>query len=158
MEDAEREAFKLINQIRGGEGLQPTRWDDELYKLSKAHTQKMADKEELFHTPLGASYGENAWGGFGYHRYSSEELAKVIVNTWMSSPLHKAWILNKSFRTSVVSIVVTPTGQYASWTFWAREIGEGPPLVRKISDEWQRETGGKVPWIEWLYMKGYLEK
>jgi len=156
IEDAEKEAFKLINQIRVEEGLQPTKWDDELYRLSKAHTQEMSDRGELFHTPIEASHGENAWGGFGYQRYSRDDLARVIVESWMSSPLHRAWILNKSFRTSVVSIVITPNDQYASWTFWTREIGAGPPLVNEIADEWRRETGENIPWIDWLYMKGYL--
>lgn len=36
-------------------------------------------------------------------------------------------------------------------------MGEGPELVREIADEWQRETGGTVPWLEWLKTKGYIE-
>jgi len=131
-------------------------WDDELYRLSKAHTQAMSDKGELFHTPINAPYGENAWGGVGYANYDYEELAKVIVDSWMSSPLHRAWILHQPLQTSVVSIIVNPNSQFASWTFWTREAGEGPELVKKIADEWRRETGESIPWIEWLYLKGYL--
>jgi len=116
----------------------------------------MSDKGELFHTPINAPYGENAWGGVGYANYDYEELAKVIVDSWMSSPLHRAWILHQPLQTSVVSIIVNPNSQFASWTFWTREAGEGPELVKKIADEWRRETGESIPWIEWLYLKGYL--
>ncbi len=154
---AERLAFDMINKIRMLNGILPTKWDDELYRLSKAHTQAMSDKGELFHTPMDAPYGENAWGGIGYSNYDYEELAEVIVNSWMSSPLHKAWILHEPLQTSVASIIITPNSQFASWTFWTGEAGEGPELVKKIADEWRRETGESIPWIEWLYMKGYLD-
>ncbi len=155
---AERLAFDLINERRMLNGLMPTKWNDELYKLSKAHTQAMSDRGELFHSPMDASYGENAWGGEGYIDYGYEELATVIVDSWMSSPLHRAWILHEPLQTSVVSIIVTPNSQFASWTFWTNEAGEGPELVQKIADEWRRETGESIPWIEWLYMKDYLRQ
>jgi len=153
--EIEREAFRLINAERDYTGVPPTKWDDKLYELSKAHTQAMADRGELFHTPVGASYGENAWGGTGYSQYSSSELAGVIVDSWMSSPLHRAWLLHKPLRTSVVSIVITPNGQYASWTFWMGEAGEGPELVKRAVRLWEAETGGSVPWLDWLDSKGY---
>lgn len=153
---AEQKAFELVNKERMLEGLMPTIWDDNLYTLSKAHTQQMYDKGEIFHSPDGAAYGENAWGGEGYSRYDYDEMASVIVASWMSSPLHKAWILHGPLKTSVVSIVSEPNGQYSSWTFWMNESGEGPDLVKKIAEEWQTETGKNIPWIEWLYTKGYL--
>ncbi len=156
VEDVEKEAFRLINQAREQEGLHPTEWDEELYKLSKAHTQEMANQGKLFHTPMGASYAENCWGGEGYYKYSMQELARAIVDSWISSPLHKAWILHGPIRRSVISIVITPTGQYASWTFWMSEVGDGPPLVRELSNKWMQETGGSIPWIDWLKIKGYL--
>lgn len=150
----EEETFKLINMERNAAGLPSTKWDVELYKLSKAHSQAMADRGELFHTPLGASYAENCWMGIGY---SDDMLPKAIVDSWMSSPLHRAWLLHAPIRTSVVSIVKGPNGVYASWTFWMAEVGEGPALVRELSNRWMQETGGSVPWIDWLKMKGYLK-
>ncbi len=74
----------------------------------------------------------------------------------MSSPLHRAWILHAPLKTSVVSIVDDNRGQYASWTFWTGEAGTGPPLVKKAYDMWISETGGNIPWLDWLYnIKGY---
>lgn len=154
--DSERIAFGMINAERKNAGVPPTVWNDQLYKLSLAHTQEMAKQGRLFHTPMEASYGENAWGGKGYARYSNEELAKAIVSSWMSSPLHRAWILHAPLRTSVVSIVAPPDGQYSSWTFWTNEAGAGPPLVQRAYALWQAETGGRVEWLTWLYdVKGY---
>lgn len=156
VEEAEREAFELINAVREEAGVPPTKWSDELYELSKKHTQEMADRGELFHTPVGAEHGENAWGGMGYYHYRYEELAKVIVGSWMSSPLHKAWLLHAPIKESVVSIVVSPDGQYASWSFWTGNLGRGPALVEKIVREW-RNSGSDKPWIDWLISEGYLD-
>jgi len=151
----EKEPFRLVNAERENAGVPPTEWDDELYKLSKAHTEEMADRGELFHTPMGASYGENAWGA-PWGGISRQNLAQTIVDSWMSSPLHRAWILHAPLKTSVVSIVDDNRGQYASWTFWTGEAGTGPPLVKKAYDMWISETGGNIPWLDWLYnIKGY---
>jgi len=156
VEEAEQEAFELINTVRQETGVPPTKWSDELYDLSKKHTQEMADRGELFHTPIGAEYGENAWGGQGYYHYHSEELAKVIVSSWMSSPLHRAWLLHPPIEESVVSIVVTEDGQYASWSFWIGKLNRGPELVEKVAREW-RDSGSGLDWIPWLISKGYLK-
>jgi len=153
--ELEQETFRLINNERERAGILPTRWDDKLYKLSKAHTENMANQGRLFHTPTGASYAENAWGA-SWGGINRVNLAKVIVDSWMSSPLHRAWILHGSLRTSVVSIVDDNRGQYASWTFWTGEAGAGPALVRKAYNLWMSETGGSIPWLKWLYeIKGY---
>ena len=156
IEEAEQEAFRLINTVREEAGIPATKWSDELYKLSKQHTQEMANRGELFHTPLGSSHGENAWGGYGYYHYRYDELAKVIVGSWMSSPLHEAWLLHAPIQESVVSIVVNPDGQYASWSFWMNTLDRGPELVETIVKEW-KSSGSNLPWIEWLQMKGYLK-
>jgi len=156
VEEAEHEAFELINAVREDAGVPPTEWNDELYELSKKHTQEMADRGDLFHTPMGAAHGENAWGGKGYYHYRYDELAKVIVGSWMSSPLHEAWLLHAPIKESVVSIVVTSDGQYASWSFWTTNLGGGPALVEKVAREW-RNSGSNKPWIDWLISEGYLK-
>lgn len=110
LSELEQETFKLINIGRNRAGVPSAKWDAELYRLSKAHTQEMANQGKLFHTPIGASYAENCWGGKGYYRYSDDELPAAMVKSWMSSPLHRAWLLHEPIRTSVVSIVITPDG------------------------------------------------
>jgi len=155
--NAEREAFRLINAERGYAGVPPTEWDDELYKLSKAHTQAMADRGECFHSyEYGdVPYGENAWGCETSYHCNAENLPLAIVSGWKLSPLHWACLLHSPVKRSVVSIVVTPTGEYASWTFWLSEFGEGPEILQRALKIWQAETGGSVPWPVWLDRKGY---
>lgn len=156
IQTTERLTFNLINSERVKTGLPATVWDDNLYQLSKAHTQQMANQKQLFHSPMNDPIGEDAWGGYGYSRYSGNSLAQVIVDSWMSSPLHKAWILHIPIHHSVISIVSDANGQYASWTFWTSEAGAGPPLIQRAYNLWQAETGGNVPWLTWLYdIKGY---
>lgn len=115
----------------------------------------MADRRELFHSPTEIPIGENAWGGEGYYRFDVDELPEAIVESWMGSPLHRAWLLHQPLQRSVVTVVITPSGQYASWTFWMSEAEEGPELVQRVAEEWQRETNETVPWLEWLDLNGY---
>jgi uncharacterized protein YkwD len=155
LERIEKQTFDLINQERIKAGLEPTIWDNKLYNLSKAHTQDMANQGQLFHSPMNGLIGEDAWG-VSWGGISRQDLAGEIVNSWMSSPLHSAWILHIPLKTSVVSIVDDNRGQYASWTFWTAEAGEGPPLIQRAYNLWQSETGGNIPWLTWLYdVKGY---
>ena len=147
-------AFDLINLEREKNGLQATKWDDKLYELSQAHTEEMADRGDLFHTPMGATYAENTWGA-SWGQTSRQNIAKTIVRGWMSSPLHRAWLLHKPLETSVVSVVDDDRGNFASWTFWMGEAGIGPPLINKAYNLWRQETGGKIPWLDWLDLKGY---
>ncbi|MGR3295886.1 MAG: CAP domain-containing protein [Candidatus Bathyanammoxibius sp.] len=157
LEEIEKEVVNLINQERAREGLNPTVWNNNLYRLSKSHTIEMADRGELFHSSS-ETYGENAWGGGkGYYRFGTHALAKAIVESWMSSPLHRAWILHIPLRVSVVSIVDDGSGQWASWTFRFTNDG-GPPLIQKAYNIYLAETRGRTPWLEWLYdVKGYPE-
>lgn len=63
--ETEKETWRLINKARQKEGIAPTEWDDELYSLSKAHTEKMAAEGDIFHSPKTADFAENCWGGRG---------------------------------------------------------------------------------------------
>jgi len=155
----EEGAFYLINVVREQQGLSPTKWDDELYKLSLAHTKTMAQNKRLFHSPETVPYAENCWGGPGLYPYPYTEIdiAGEMVNGWLASPLHRAWLLHEPIKTSVLSVVITPSGQYASWTFWQDEVGLGPPLIQEIYNEWQIETSGNIPWLAFLRSKGYID-
>lgn len=153
--EAEELTFTLINMYREDKGVSPTVWDDKLYELSKAHTQEMAKRGEMFHGS-GDEVGENAWGGRGYHSYTSEDLAMAIATSWVTSPLHNAWLLHTPIKESVVSIVITPDGQYASWSFWINRLSSGPELVQKVVAEW-KASGSSLDWIPWLESKGYLK-
>ena len=151
---SEELAFTLINMYREEQGVPPTIWDGNLYELSKAHTEEMASRGELFHGS--GDVGENAWGGRGYYQYSSDDLAMAIVNGWITSPLHNAWLLHSPIKESVVSIVITSDGRYASWYFWMSKLNSGPKLVTQVYKEYEN-SDTNLDWISWLESKGYID-
>ena len=61
----EHEVVDSVNVIRTERGISLLVWDDTLYGYSKSHSEDMAKQGQLFHTPVGMSYGENIWWGSG---------------------------------------------------------------------------------------------
>ncbi|MBM2830985.1 MAG: hypothetical protein HW414_37 [Dehalococcoidia bacterium] len=153
----EKDVFDLINNQRYYVGVPRTRWDDSLYAASKGHTQNMANQGQPSHSPEGGPYWENVFFmAQGYERYTNKELAKLIGEAWVASPIHKAWLLHEPLEHSAVSIVKTQKSVFVSWTIWTSEVGERPFTVTKAEGEWMQETGGATPWSEWLIKKGYF--
>ena len=132
------EVVELVNSIRRGRNSPELAWDEVLYKHSKEHTEDMASQHRLFHTPVGAPYAENAWGGEG----STSWTATTIVESWMTSPMHRTWLLCPHLKHIAVSVVKTNTGMYASWTFWVAETDY-------YSDWWYCNGSEQPP--DWWY-------
>ncbi len=130
------EVVELVNTIRKERGSPELAWDDKLYEYSLAHSNNMAKEGRMFHTDMYLPYGENAWWGGG----SSWE-AKNIVESWMTSPKHRTWLLCPNLKRIAVGIAYSNNGMYASWTFWRSE-------TRK-SDWWYQYTPDNPP--EWWY-------
>jgi uncharacterized protein YkwD len=134
IEELEHNVVELVNLIRTDRGSTPLIWDNELYIYSKEHSQDMASQRRLFHTPVGESYAENAWGGEG----STSWTASDIVESWMSSPPHRTWLLCPHLQHIAVGIAISDTGMYASWTFWVGEPQE--------SDWWYANDTSPPSW------------
>lgn len=117
----EHEVVDLVNALRAARGSEPLIWDDILYGYSKSHSEDMAKQGQLFHTPIGAPYGENAWGG---ESSGDDWSAKEIVDGWMTSPAHRTWLLCPHLKHIAVGIAKSDDGIYASWTFWIDETQE----------------------------------
>lgn len=135
LKTVEMEVVIIVNMIREDRGTQELIWDEELYGYSKRHSEDMASKGELYHTPVGKPYGENCWGGA-----IGEFDALDIVNGWMTSPPHRTWLLNPHLKHIAVGIAISSYGAYASWTFWINEAHES---------DWWYCNGGEPP--EWWY-------
>jgi len=132
----ERQVVDLVNDIRVGRGSNSLIRDDELYTYSKEHSESMASRQELFHTPMDRPYAENAWGGEG----STSWTASDIVETWMSSPPHRTWLLCPHLKHIAVGIATSDSGMYASWTFWRSETWDA---------DWWYVNGASPP--DWWY-------
>ncbi len=121
--ELEKETFQLINVEREKHGLQPVIWDETLHNIAREHSRDMQEKGYLFHSPVGLTYAECCYGGPGdYSHYSTT--AEGIVDSWMSSPPHRAWLLDGRITEAAVGIA-RDEGFWASWTFYYG--GYGPP-------------------------------
>lgn len=111
-------ANQLINSERRRRKISAVAWCSTMYMLAKEHTDNMANAGFLFHSHRDAlKGGENCWGGKGYFAKSSEQLARAMVRGWMSSPKHRAWILDKRVKSAAVGISVSKHGTFAAWAF-----------------------------------------
>lgn len=135
--ELEHDVVMLVNLIRADRGIPMLMWDDTLYQYSKAHSIAMAERRELFHSPVGMAYAENAWGGEGSQNWGVED----IVDSWYFSPMHKTWLLCPNLKHVAVGIAYSANGMYASWTFWVGETSD--------ADWWYQYTPDNPP--KWWY-------
>lgn len=131
------EVVELVNSIRQERGSPMLLWDEELYEYSKAHSEAMASRRDLFHSSMDKPYAENAWGGEGSKSWGAE----TIVESWMTSDKHRTWLLCPNIRHVAVGVAYSSNGMYASWTFWRSEPA--------LSDWWYQYSPDNPP--EWWY-------
>lgn len=105
--------FELTNQARQAKGLPPFSQDAELTQVARAFSDDMLVRRFFDHTtPDGVSFderiadryrhrvrimGENIWYASGYNVSKIQQVAKEIVDDWMSSPSHRENILDPRF-------------------------------------------------------------
>jgi uncharacterized protein YkwD len=109
----ERGVYKLTNNVRRQKALPPLTQERVLSEVARKHCQDMLARQYFSHNnpdgkspheriigdypyPLLAT-GENIWGADGSEPLETEFLARIIVDTWMSSPGHRRNILNPDF-------------------------------------------------------------
>lgn len=140
-EQVEDEIQAQINDIRVNSTMIVLKHERALYQQSEAHTERMAENDELAHQ-IGESRAEERLGkaGCGYgsenvaqswqfedidipdgptiSTNSEEDLAAAIVASWMSSDGHRDNILNNEWRDTAVSVEITEQGKvYATQMF-----------------------------------------
>ena len=105
--------FELTNQARRAHGLPPFNRDAELTQAARAFSDDMLVRRFFDHTtPDGVSFderladryrhrvrlmGENIWYASGYNPGKIHQVAKEIVDDWMTSPGHRENILEPRF-------------------------------------------------------------
>lgn len=111
--EVEKGIFKLTNEVRRKNGLPVLTNEKLLVEVARQHSEDMLMGKYFSHVspdgnsphdrvikgypyPLQAS-GENIWGASGSEPLETELLARIIVDTWMSSPGHKQNILRPEF-------------------------------------------------------------
>ena len=121
--EVEREVGRLTNETRRQHGLPPLAADPNLIEASRQHSVDMLTRRFFSHrNPEGRSFmerlppaygsrisrsGENIWTGSGYYPFNPQNLARMMMNTWMSSPGHRQNILTPGFTHVGVGVAVS---------------------------------------------------
>ena len=112
--------FAMTNRLRRIRGVAPLIRDTELRKVARAFSDDMLVRRFFGHTtPDGVPFyrrirshyphwvravGENIWESFGYTHNSPQTLAKLIMADWMSSPGHRANLLDPDYTNMGVGV------------------------------------------------------
>src|SRR5687768_8365716 len=118
---AERQAFVSTNEIRERNGVSLLTWDNELSRMARAHSEKMARLGFFGHeTPEGLRLRDRARAaGIRFqvigeniaYNQGVEEPGKFAVQRWMLSSVHRANILSREFRSVGVGSFVASDGR-----------------------------------------------
>jgi uncharacterized protein YkwD len=111
--DLERTIFQYTNEVRQRSGVSPLTWEISLRDVARAHSADMLVRHYFSHnSPEGGSpderiragcrlnmtwTGENIWMGTGRQNTNTRQLARIIVDNWMSSPGHRSNLLRPEF-------------------------------------------------------------
>jgi uncharacterized protein YkwD len=131
--EVERGIFRLTNEARRKQGVPVLTWDASLARAARAHSADMLQRAYLQHeSPEGhtpqerltqaapyavAASGENLWGAQGSHPLDPERLPRIIVDTWLASPGHRANLLNPAFTDMGVGVARQGTAIRATQVF-----------------------------------------
>jgi len=111
--ELERAIFHFTNEVRQKNGVRPLTWDNSLRDVARAHSADMLVKNYFSHNspdgrtphdriragcrlPLSMT-GENIWMSSGRPLGDTRQLARIIVDNWMSSPGHRTNLLHPQF-------------------------------------------------------------
>lgn len=133
LEDDEYEIFELINQERRRKGLSALYWDDDLARMARNYSRKMARENFFSHYDSdGDSVSERAtrsrvtgWRKIGenlfYAQGMSNNFQSLAVRGWMRSPSHRQNILDRAWTDSGIGIAKTRDGRiYVTQVFLKR--------------------------------------
>ncbi|MFF5858857.1 CAP domain-containing protein [Streptomyces sp. NPDC012751] len=115
--------LRLVNTERGKAGCQPLTLNATLTKAAQAHSDDMAAQRNMSHTGSdGSSPGDRitragyTWSSYGENVAYGYTTADQVMAGWMSSPGHRANILDCSFKE--IGVGLAQPGSY-----WTQDFG-----------------------------------
>ena len=119
----ERKTFELINLERVKRGLPKLKWNPQIARLARGHSENMAVHSFFSHRGLNGRTIDQRASDFGIRGWRSigENIAynkgftnpgEFAVERWMLSSGHKLNLLNTKWTESGVGIAVTEDGKY----------------------------------------------
>jgi uncharacterized protein YkwD len=121
--DLEKKTFRLINQKRGENGLQPLIWSEKIAALARVHSKNMAEYKFFSHKGLNGRLVDERAIDFGINRWQaiSENIAfnrgfanpaEFAVERWMISTPHRVNLLNNRWQESGIGLAIAPDGSH----------------------------------------------
>lgn len=121
--DLERRVFDLINRQRVSANLPPLKWNDELAKIARLHSENMANEKFFSHTGSDGSmvndradfFGVSKWRAIGENiafNQGYDNPAEFAVECWMKSPGHRKNILDNRWNESAIGVAVTADNKF----------------------------------------------
>ncbi len=145
LQQLEQQVFALANQERRKVGKRPLLWDEVLAQAARFHSQNMGERNFFSHEdPRLGGIGQRLqrfripWSLCGENIYmiqgtDSEKdlsaIARKAISRWMSSPGHRANILNNSFTYLGVGAYYDPQ----SGAYYLTQVFICPPRDEKRS-------------------------
>jgi uncharacterized protein YkwD len=124
----EQQVVGLVNLERQIVNLHPLAWDEALGSSARAHSSDMAQRNYVSHTsPDGREFYERitaagySWNTCGENIAAGYTSAQAVMNGWMTSPGHKANILNSAFCDLGVGYAFGSTSTYGH--YWTQDFG-----------------------------------
>ncbi|MEU6666914.1 CAP domain-containing protein [Streptomyces sp. NPDC046727] len=117
------EIVRLVNDERAKAGCRPLTLNSTLTKAAQAHSADMAAHQNMSHTGSdGSSPGDRitragyTWSSYGENVAYGYSTAQQVMAGWMSSPGHRANILNCGFQE--IGVGLAQPGSY-----WTQDFG-----------------------------------
>ena len=123
LRDVEDRIWRLTNEVRRQYHLPPVNRQDAFFKVSEAYSVDMLVRHFFSHiNPEGLTagdrlkpyypgpiyaWGENIWEGSNVSTADHEDLARLIMKSWMASPGHRENILNPKYTELGVGVAVS---------------------------------------------------
>lgn len=116
-----QEIFSLINKYRVRNELNELEWNQDLAKLARLYSEKMAREHFFSHDePTGATVVERAnklqiknWQKIGENLFMCEgykKFTRFAFESWLESPLHRRNILDERFQQTGIGIAKSERG------------------------------------------------
>ncbi len=135
--ELERAIFHFTNEVRQKNGFSTLTWENCLRDVARAHSADMLVRNYFAHnspegrTPFdriraGCRYpmswtGENIWMGSGYPAGDVRQLARIVVDSWMSSPGHRQNLLHPEFTDIGVGVAASGREVRVTQAFFGRQ-------------------------------------
>jgi uncharacterized protein YkwD len=120
IEDLEQRCLDEVNRIREAKGLAPFRFSEDLLRVARDHSRRMAEENFFAHEdPDGDTVRQRVdranirWRMIGENlAYSTGYTNPVAASMtgWMGSPGHRKNILDPDFRLSAIGVWIAPSG------------------------------------------------